>query len=139
MRKYESTELGSVLKERRLALRLTQRQLAARLGVSAAHVAYVEHGRRRPSPDLMGRIEKVLSVSRGDLFALAHPVDQPARSGLEIEWLRLASSRKFLKQNAVTPSEIRAFQELSKLGFVPSRREFLAILALIRGPRDGIA
>ena len=38
--------LGSVLKDRREFLRLTQRELAAKLGVKASHVAYLENGRQ---------------------------------------------------------------------------------------------
>ena len=43
---------------------LTQRQMAARLGISAAHVAYLESGRRMPGPSLIARYWKFASRSK---------------------------------------------------------------------------
>lgn len=43
----------------REALGLTQRQIATKLGVKASHVAYLENGRRHPSPALLGKILKL--------------------------------------------------------------------------------
>ncbi len=65
--------LGSVLKERREDLRYTQRVLAAKLGVKASHVAYLENGRRRPSLSLLRRITDVLDLDKESTFILAHP------------------------------------------------------------------
>jgi transcriptional regulator with XRE-family HTH domain len=65
--------LGQVLKERRALLRLTQRELALKLGVKPSHVAYLETDRRRPSLGLLSRIADVLGLSKESLFALAHP------------------------------------------------------------------
>jgi transcriptional regulator with XRE-family HTH domain len=48
------------LKRRRLAAGLTQRQLAVRLKVTAAHIAYLEHGRRSPSATLIRRYLKLV-------------------------------------------------------------------------------
>jgi transcriptional regulator with XRE-family HTH domain len=41
--------LGAVVKEARDGARMTQRELAAAIGVKASHIAYIENGRRRPS------------------------------------------------------------------------------------------
>jgi DNA-binding transcriptional regulator YiaG len=43
----------------REALGLTQREIAAKLGVKASHVAYLENGHRRPSPQLLAKILKL--------------------------------------------------------------------------------
>jgi len=45
----------------RQAVGLTQRQIAARLKISAAHVAYLEHGKRSPSASLIERYWKIVS------------------------------------------------------------------------------
>src|SRR5438477_10567048 len=65
--------LGDVLKQRRGILGSTQRQLAARLGVKASHVAYLEKGRRRPSLSLLARLANVMGLEKEPLFLLAHP------------------------------------------------------------------
>jgi transcriptional regulator with XRE-family HTH domain len=38
--------LGSVVKEARYGARMTQRDLAAAIGVKASHIAYIENGHR---------------------------------------------------------------------------------------------
>ena len=65
--------LGKVLKERRALLRLTQRELALKLGVKPSHVAYLETNRRRPSLGLLSRMADVLGLPKESLFVLAHP------------------------------------------------------------------
>ena len=46
------------LKQWRVEAGLTQRQLAARLKISAAYVAYLENGKRSPSAALIARYWK---------------------------------------------------------------------------------
>jgi transcriptional regulator with XRE-family HTH domain len=65
--------LGMVIKDRRALLRLTQRELALKLGVKPSHVAYLETNRRRPSLGLLSRMADVLGLRKESLFALAHP------------------------------------------------------------------
>src|SRR5271156_4100139 len=65
--------LGKVLKDRRALLRLTQRELALKLGVKPSHVAYLEKNRRRPSLGLLSRLADVLGLPKESLFVLAHP------------------------------------------------------------------
>ena len=48
-----------MVKHRRQALGLTQRQLAEMLGVKGSHVAYLENGRRKPSLALLKRLADV--------------------------------------------------------------------------------
>jgi transcriptional regulator with XRE-family HTH domain len=47
------------------ALGLTQREIAAKLGVKASHIAYLENGRRYPSPMLLGKIIKLAATAKG--------------------------------------------------------------------------
>src|SRR6266446_8985426 len=65
--------LGPVLKQRREAFALTQRELARKLGVKASHVAYLENGRRRPSLSLLTRLADTLDLDKQRLFLLTHP------------------------------------------------------------------
>ncbi len=138
-------KFGQVLKERRQALALSQRALAAKLGVKASHVAYLEMGRRKPSLALLKRLADTLGLDRQRLFVLARP-EARALIGPSIRpasprrpdqaWRQLVSDRALLARYEVTRRELRALKGLSLLGYVLSPREFLAILTLIRRRPD---
>lgn len=137
--------LGEVVKKRRQSLGLTQRELAARLGVKGSHIAYLESGRRKPSLALLKHLADVLDLDRQQLFLLAHPeakslltssaerepAEDPAKS-----WQRFISDRAMQAQYRITPREIQALKHLSLLGYVLTQREFLAVLSLIRQPGE---
>jgi len=137
--------LGKLLKKRRAGLALSQRALAEQLGVKPSHIAYLESGKRKPSLALMGRLEEALGVSRQQIFLLAHPeAEAVVNPSIRVArpkdpadaWHRFASDRPFLKRHGVTRRELRAFKELSLLGYVLSRHQFLAILMMIREPEE---
>jgi transcriptional regulator with XRE-family HTH domain len=65
--------LGSVVKEARDGARMTQRDLAAAIGVKASHIAYIENSRRRPSIPLIISLSKTLGLDAKELLMLAHP------------------------------------------------------------------
>lgn len=65
--------LGKVVLDTRTARGWTQRQLAARLGVRASHIAYIENAQRLPSLRLMGRMARVFKLDPLTLLKLAHP------------------------------------------------------------------
>ncbi len=138
--------LGRLIKQKRKELQLTQRALAKKLGVEASHVAYLEGGKRKPSLTLMARLEDALGVSRQQIFLLSHPeaaevvnpVDRiPSRHERAEGWRQLVTDRAFVKRHQITHRELRAFKELSLLGYVLSRHQLLAILTMIREPREG--
>jgi len=49
------------LKRRRILAALTQRQMGARLKLSAAYIAYLENGKRTPSASVIERYRKFIS------------------------------------------------------------------------------
>ncbi len=68
----QARALGKFLKERRTALGLSTRALAARSGVDMATVVRLEQGAFvEPRPDTLRVIAKALGVSLADVFALA--------------------------------------------------------------------
>lgn len=135
--------LGAIIRRRRQALALTQRELAVMLGVKASHVAYLESGRRRPSLAVLKQLADVLDLDRQQIFLLAHPeaksllspvadptlTPDPAKS-----WQRFIGDRALRARYNITAREIQALKHLSLLGYVLTQREFLAILSLIREP-----
>ena len=52
----------------RKALKMTQRALAAKVGITAVYACRIERGRNMPSIDTLTRIATVLHVSRGELL-----------------------------------------------------------------------
>jgi len=132
--------LGGLLKTRREAIRLTQRQLAEKLGVEGSHVAFLESGRRKPSLKLVAKIADTLGLDRQELLLLAHPEakalipEAPAEKTKNSapSWRRFITNQELLARYCVTKRELRVLEHLSMLGTVHSAKEFLAILTLIR-------
>jgi transcriptional regulator with XRE-family HTH domain len=66
-----NTNLGKMLKQQRLSLPLTLRELSAMSGVSASHLGRIERGERFPSGSILRRIAKPLGFEEDELFTLA--------------------------------------------------------------------
>jgi transcriptional regulator with XRE-family HTH domain len=133
--------LGMVLKDRRALLRLTQRELALRLGVKSSHVAYLETDRRRPSLGLLSRIAEVLGLPKESLFALAHPeassflgtTCEPAPPQEQDQaWQEFAGNEALLARHQVKPRELEVLSQVNLLGKVTAPRQFVFILNAIR-------
>lgn len=58
------------LKEIREEKNISQTELAANVGVSVRHIAFIESGDRKPSIDLAFKIAKVLEVTLEQIFLI---------------------------------------------------------------------
>ena len=65
------TNLGRILKQRRISLPLTLRDLSSMAGVSASHLGRIERGERFPSGSVLRRIARPLGFEEDELFTLA--------------------------------------------------------------------
>ena len=63
--------LGLLLKQQRLRIPLTLRELTEASGVSSSHLGRVERGERFPSASILRRIAKPLGFEEDELFTLA--------------------------------------------------------------------
>jgi transcriptional regulator with XRE-family HTH domain len=134
--------LGQVFKERRALLRLTQRELALKLGVKPSHVAYIEVNRRRPSLGLLSRIADVLGLQKESLFALAHPEARsflgtpcdaaPPQEEEDQAWQEFAGNEALLARHQVKPRELKVLSQVNLLGKVTAPGQFVFILNAIR-------
>ena len=70
---YEDSRknLGILLKQQRLRLPLTLRELTDLSGVSSSHLGRIERGERYPSASILRRIAKPLGFEEDELFTLA--------------------------------------------------------------------
>ena len=135
--------LGSVIKEGRDGLRLTQRGLAEIVGVKASHIAYIENGHRNPSLALMRRLADGLGLNRKELLILSHPDakylmdedDGSARKRPDA-WATFTSNRAALRRHNVTKAELKVLKQVSMLENVSQPRHFLFILNAIRQAGD---
>ncbi|MGH7950235.1 MAG: helix-turn-helix transcriptional regulator [Candidatus Binataceae bacterium] len=137
--------LGHVIKERRAALRYTQRELARKLGVKASHIAYLENGRRRPSLSLISRIAETMGLDRQQLFLLTHPEarmligarrDPASKPRTDQVWRDFVGNPALLRRHQVKPRELRVLRQVNMLGRVTNPRQFLFILNSIRQAVD---
>jgi transcriptional regulator with XRE-family HTH domain len=62
--------LGKRIRDRRQQLQLTVRGFAQQIGVQPPFVTDIEADRRRPSPEVLGRIAEVLELPLAELEAL---------------------------------------------------------------------
>ena len=66
-----NTNLGRILKQQRVSLPLTLRELSATSGVSASHLGRIERGERFPSGSVLRKIAQPLGFEEDELFTLA--------------------------------------------------------------------
>jgi len=64
-------DLGKILKQRRVMLPLTLRELSIAAGISASHLGRIERGERFPSGSILRKIAKPLGFEEDELFTLA--------------------------------------------------------------------
>ena len=60
--------LGKQIKKRRKKKRITQAELAEKVGVTTVYITYIETGKYFPSLKRLIKIAKVLRVKVGDFF-----------------------------------------------------------------------
>ena len=136
----KKNELGALVKRQREAFRLTQRELALKLGVKASHVAYIEGGLRRPSLSLVRRLAETLGLNKQKILLMTYPearyliatAPKPAPGEPAAAWRQFAGNRKMLTRHSITPPELKILREVSSLGKVAAPRNLLFVLNAIR-------
>ena len=131
--------LGSVVKEARDGARMTQRDLAAAIGVKASHIAYIENGHRKPSISLINRLGETLGLDAKELLVLAHPEakqivdgDRPSGKKGDEAWPRFVSNQALLRRHAITQGELKILKQVATLEQVAHPGHFIFILNAIR-------
>lgn len=61
-------EIGERIAKARSKQRLTQESLAARSDVTAAHIGFIEQGRRRPTLSTLYKLANALGMTLEELF-----------------------------------------------------------------------
>jgi transcriptional regulator with XRE-family HTH domain len=139
----KKNEPGLLIRRQREALRLTQRELASKLGVKASHVAYIEGGMRRPSLAVVQRLAETLGLNKQKLLLMTYPEARhliaPPPAGVPVApdaaWRQFARDRAMLARHAITGAELKILRQVSLLGNVDAPRNLLFVLNAIRQAR----
>ena len=99
---------GTKLRERRMAARLRQSDVAARAGISPSYLNLIEHNRRKVTPDVMDRLADALSIDRAALAGgQKHSGSGPSTpGGLHAIGARTSAGRP-LQQRSIAPRSSR--------------------------------
>jgi transcriptional regulator with XRE-family HTH domain len=137
---------GAIIKAGRDELRMTQRELAAEVGVKASHIAYIENGQRKPSLALLKRLSDTLGVNPRELLFLTHPEAKYLTGAARRPegprpdaWRQFSTNRALLRRHSVTPGELKVLKQVALLEQVSNARNFLFILNSIRLAGSGDA
>ena len=136
----KNNDLGPIIKRQREGFRLTQRELARKLGVKASHVAYIEGGLRRPSLSLVRRLAETLGLNKQKLLLITYPEvrflitlpPKPSAESRDAAFRQFAGDRAMLSEHSITPEELKILREVSLLGKVEAPRNLLFVLNAIR-------
>lgn len=93
------TDVGDLVRHWRMRRRLSQQALSDQCGVSTRHLSYIETGKARPSPTMVGQLSEALSVplrERRRLFTAAGFV--PDASELPLDAPPMAEVNDALEQ-----------------------------------------
>ena len=84
--------LGRILKQQRLMIPLTLRELAVISGISSSHLGRIERRERFPSASVLRKLAKPLGFEEGELFSLAGYLSPPL-AGIEEREASYSSGR----------------------------------------------
>ncbi len=78
MTENSSKNLGRMLKQRRVMIPLTLREMTIISGVSSSHLGRIEGGERFPSASVLRKMAKPLGFEERELFSLAGYLSSPS-------------------------------------------------------------
>jgi transcriptional regulator with XRE-family HTH domain len=128
---------GTVVRESRLKLGLTQAEVARRIKTSAPYIGHLEAGSRRPSEKIVVKLSAALGLDAGELFLLANPkvgslISEQQKSHETPAWDAFVKDVKLHKIHKITDGEMETLSRVAKIGDVQSPRDFIFILTTIR-------
>jgi transcriptional regulator with XRE-family HTH domain len=137
MAKRSDRTFGRTIRERRHQLGLSQRQVALGIRASTPYVGHLESNKRHPSDNVLARLAKVLDLDPRVLFMSANPIaahlikSTAALNGTSA-WDALRKDKKVQRLHNITPAEMKFLSQVAEMGEVPSLRDFLQVLNVIR-------
>jgi transcriptional regulator with XRE-family HTH domain len=131
------SRFGEVLRKRRNELRLTLREVAARVGTSKPYIAHLESGSRHPSEKVVAKLAEVLGLDNRELFLLANPHAQALLSGGPqgmhgSVWEDFCKNEALQRLHSITNEEMEVLSQVALMGEVHSSHDLIYVLNAIR-------
>ena len=128
---------GSVIRQRRRELDVTQQEVARRIGVSLPYIGHLEKDKRHPSAKIIAKLANVLGLEPRELFLLGNPQTKALLSEQETSvtgtaWDAFAKDQNLRKLHKITDQEMEFLSEIAMMGEVGSPRDFVFILNTLR-------
>ena len=133
----KTRSFGTVIRERRRQLDLTQEEVARRIKTSVPYIGHLEAGKRHPSQQVVVKLSDALKLDAGDLFLLANPKvgslisEQQKADGIPA-WNAFVKDVRLRKVHNITDQEMENLSRVAKMGEVQGPRDFIFILNTIR-------
>lgn len=78
MKMQTDSNIGTIIKRKRISIPLTLYELSSDSGVSQSHIGRIERGERLPSAHVLRKIAKPLGFEEEELFMLAGFLSEPS-------------------------------------------------------------
>jgi transcriptional regulator with XRE-family HTH domain len=127
---------GHVIRNRRRELRLTLKEVAARIGTSKPYIAHLESGHRHPSDKVVAKLARALALDGRRLFLLANPqahalISTPATAE-ESSWQKFLNDKALHRLHDISDEEMEVLSRVALLGEVQSPGDLIYVLNAIR-------
>ena len=137
MAKRKDRSFAQVIRDRRRQLNLTQQEVARRIKTSTPYVGHLESGKRNPSDKVLSRVAEVLGLDRRELFYLANPhamelLKPNAAEGQRPAWEVFRKDERTRRVHNIASDEMELLSTVAAMGEIPSPRDFIYILNVIR-------
>ena len=130
-----------MLHARRRELRMTQDEVARRIGVHANYIGYLEKGARRPGDKTLGALCRLMNLDRLKVMKALRPAfrdvaigpaDAPGGGSLPplLEELRRDTSTR--RRHRILDQDIRNLTVLDAIGTVGDKAGYVRFLEVIR-------
>lgn len=137
---YET--FGQILFRRRKELRMTQSQLARKIGVQPNYIVYLEKGERRPSDRTVRKVADALGLDRGEMYLAANPqireflevndhhevLNDDLPDGLQA----LVDDEELCETMGITDDEIALVSNVRFAGRSTRKQQYLSLILNIR-------
>lgn len=137
MARIKERTFGTIIRDRRRQLDLTQEDVARRIKTSTPYVGHLESGKRHPSDKILTRLAEVLGLDQREMFFLANPRAQellspPVEVDANSAWDDFRRNEQLRRIHNVSNEEMEMLSRVALLGEVRSTRDFIYILQTVR-------
>jgi transcriptional regulator with XRE-family HTH domain len=128
---------GTVIRERRRQLDLTQDEVGRRIKTSTPYIGHLEAGKRHPSEKVVARLSEVLGLDSRELFFLANPrarglLSTPNSGPRRSAWDEFRRDERIRRAHNISADEMDVLERIAAMGEARAARDFIYILNAIR-------